>query len=45
MNKNDKNKQQERPKVDPLGDMKISEARGTLPFVEIDLLNIFNRNP
>ena len=28
MNKADKNKQQERPKVDPLGDMKIAEARG-----------------
>lgn len=28
MNKTDKNKQQERPKVDPLGDMKIAESRG-----------------
>ena len=28
MNKTDKNKQQERAKVDPLGDMKIAEARG-----------------
>lgn len=30
MNKADKNKQQERPKVDPLGDMKIAEARGNI---------------
>lgn len=28
MNKLDKNKQIERPKVEPLGDMKIAEARG-----------------
>lgn len=28
MNKNEKNKQQERVRVDPLGDMKIAEARG-----------------
>jgi hypothetical protein len=28
MNKADKNKQIEKPKVDPLGDLKISEARG-----------------
>ena len=28
MNKLDKNKQIERPKVDPLGDLKIAEARG-----------------
>jgi hypothetical protein len=28
MNKADKNKQQEKPKVDPLGDIKIAEARG-----------------
>ena len=28
MNKADKNKQQERPKVEPLGDMKIAEAYG-----------------
>ena len=29
MNKPDKSKQVERPKVDPLGDLKIAEARGT----------------
>ena len=28
MNKLDKNKQIERPKVEPLGDIKIAEARG-----------------
>ncbi len=45
MNKNDKNKQQERPKVDPLGDMKISEARGKLLLLSIGYLKILNRNP
>jgi hypothetical protein len=29
MNKLDKNKHQERPKVEPLGDLKIADARGT----------------
>lgn len=35
MNKPDKNKVQERPKVDPLGDMKIAEGRGniTSPYI------------
>ena len=28
MNKNDKKKQEERPKVEPLGDLKIAESRG-----------------
>lgn len=32
MNKLDKNKLIERPKVEPLGDLKISEARGMKPI-------------
>ncbi len=32
MSKTDKNKQQERPKVEPLGDLKIAESRGTSNF-------------
>lgn len=36
MNKLDKNKQIERPKVDPLGDIRIAEARSILhPNVNI----------
>lgn len=34
MNKTDKNKQPERPKVDPLGDMKVAEARG-IKFIHL----------
>jgi hypothetical protein len=30
MNKLDKNKQIERPKVEPLGDLRIAEARGNI---------------
>jgi hypothetical protein len=35
MNKLDKNKQIERPKVEPLGDIRIAEARGnsSLPLI------------
>ena len=32
MNKADKQKQPERIKIDPLGDLKISEARGKYHF-------------
>lgn len=34
MNTKDKNKQQERPKVEPLGDLKIAEARGKLTVIK-----------
>jgi len=37
MNKLDKNKQIERPKVEPLGDIRIAEARGKNPFTCICL--------
>ncbi len=33
MNKPDKNKQQERVKIDPLGDLKIAESRGLFIFI------------
>lgn len=36
MNKLDKNKQIERPKVEPLGDIRIAEARGnTIKFITL----------
>lgn len=38
MSKTDKGKPQERVKVDPLGDMKIAEAKGSFLYSRIELL-------
>lgn len=40
MNKLDKNKMIERPKVEPLGDLKIAEARGKIERVYITCIRI-----
>ena len=40
MNKLDKNKQIERPKVEPLGDIRIAEARGTTTHTLANMLHL-----
>ena len=43
MSKVDKGKPQERVKVDPLGDMKIAEAKGITILTYISNINFNNR--